>query len=56
MDLNKKHIVYLFSILLLTISCDRPFTMSGRVVDELTNMPIENVEIGTSENLYSHSK
>ena len=34
----------------MTISCDRPFSFSGTVVDEVTNMPIEDVEIVTSEN------
>lgn len=46
----KKYIIYLLGVVLLTISCDRPFVMSGRVVDEKTSLPIEDVEIVTSEN------
>ena len=46
----KKSLLFCLSLfLLLAISCDRPFTMAGRVVDEATNTPIEDVEIVTSE-------
>ena len=44
-----RYIIYLIGFLLLAISCDRPFTMAGRIVDETTNTPIEDVEIVTSE-------
>lgn len=52
----KKQLVYLIALLLLQTSCDRVFTMSGHVIDELGN-PINNAKIVTSEKetLYSDS-
>lgn len=50
-----RYITYLLGVLLLTISCDRSFTMSGRVVNDATNTPVEGVRIITSENTTTHS-
>lgn len=50
-----RYIIYLLGFLLLAISCDRPFTMSGRVVDDATNTPVEGVKIFTSENITTHT-
>ena len=45
----------MLGFLLLSISCDRPFSMSGKVVDETTNMPIVDVKIVTSESVITLS-
>lgn len=45
----------MLGFLLLSISCDRSFSMSGKVVDETTNMPIVDVKIVTSESVITLS-
>ena len=45
----------MLGFLLLSISCDRPFSISGKVVDETTNMPIKDVKIVTSESVITSS-
>lgn len=50
-----RYITYLLGFLLLSISCDRPFSMSGKVVDETINMPIKDVKIVTSESVTTSS-
>lgn len=47
--MKRSSIICLSIFMLLTLSCDRTFTMAGRVADEATNTPIEDVEIVTSE-------
>ena len=39
----KKQLVYLIALLLLQTSCDRVFTMSGHVIDELGNSTKVNI-------------
>ena len=51
----KKNLFYLFSLLILTTSCDRQFVMSGKIVDELNGKPVNNAKIISSEKVVTYS-
>ena len=46
----KKQLVYLIALLLLQTSCDRVFTMSGHVIDELGNPISVPLKLGRIKN------
>ena len=51
----KKNLFYLFSLLILTTSCDRAFVMSGKIIDEINGKPINKAKIISSEKLVTYS-